>query len=119
MRYYAFIAGAVAGPYEAADLVPLLQPDLQVCPEGEDAWGRAAEFPELAAMIRAAPAAPPVRAVRESPPEDLAPKLQELWRICRASSDDLLQEQRIKNWKEYFAPEREIILAELKRRSLA
>jgi hypothetical protein len=54
----------------------------------------------------------------ESPPRDLAPKLRELWVICRNASDELLKDQKAKNWKTFFKNEQEIIAAELKRRGL-
>jgi hypothetical protein len=142
-RYYAFLAGEVSGPYAAEDLKVFLQPDLQVCLEGSDAWTRAADVIELAAMMVApeSVALPPVGvpsplvagpglapapaprpggapAAAETPPKDLPPKLREFWVICRNATDELLKAQKTSFWKDYFKNEKEILEAELKRRGI-
>lgn len=113
----------------------MLQPDLQVCAEGAEAWAKASDVPELAAFLGSRPAsilppplttsAAPVRTApaarapgADSPPRDLAPKLRELWIICRNASNDLLLEQKTKHWKTFFKTEQEIIVAECKHRGL-
>jgi len=56
-RYYAFVNGNVAGPYEAFELQKILKHDLQVCAEGSDEWSAAENVQELAVYLT--PAVPP------------------------------------------------------------
>lgn len=123
-RYYVYIGGQVAGPYAPAEMTAQLQPDLQVCVEGESAWRRAADVAELAGMMPrpaatgpSLPAAAPAAVQAEpKPPSHLPPKLQEFWRICAAATTEQLQEQRRQHWMDYFKKEQDIIAAELSRR---
>jgi hypothetical protein len=142
MRYYAFVAGNVSGPFQPEELKSILQSELLVCVEGSEGWVKAADVEELAALLMV-PSIPPPRpgsgpgpiagaappgmakaaaggavAGSDAPPRDLAPKLRELWVICRNASDDLLREQRAKHWKAFFKTEQEIIAAEITRRGL-
>lgn len=67
------------------------------------------------------PAPMPARSASAAPeaaPRDLPPLLKELWLICRNASDELLAEQKKKQWKKFFKNEQAIISAEIARRGL-
>jgi hypothetical protein len=65
MKFRLYRNGEVAGTYEPEELAAMagFGEDDQVCPaqgeNGETAWRRAAEFPEIAQALRAQPPAPP------------------------------------------------------------
>lgn len=124
-RYYIFIGGQVVGPYAPAELTAQLQPELQVCVEGESEWHRAADVAELAGLMTRAAAPPPLPTdapapsaaqAQPKPPAHLPPKLQEFWSICAAATTEQLKEQRRHHWMDYFKKEQDIIAAELSRR---
>lgn len=118
-RYYIYLE-EVVGPYGLEEITPFLHWELQVCREGQDAWQRASEVLELAAIL-ATPTpventAPPEPKWVEGPPEELPPGLKQFWTICRNADDELLKQQKKKNWSQYFANEKLILSDELERR---
>lgn len=138
VKYYAFVNGESVGPYTADEVKAIYAPDLQVCPVTGGDWIPASQVSGLAPSAPAAPpqpAAPPKAAAPvppgaptaakddnasavDAPPDDLPPKLQELWRVSRNAPDELLIQQKKKHWKKYYKNERVVILAELDRRGL-
>lgn len=114
-RYYAYIDDQVHGPFATDELRPVLSLELQVCAEGEEAWQRAGDIIELAALL-VVPETLPAPEPREGPPDDLPPLLRHFWLVCRNASEQLLAEQKSKHWKKYFKNEQAIIFSELERR---